>query len=363
MSLSGCFPCMQKRGEKSKRVENDVRKLKCKDCNVCPYGIYELGAKPESEATSSTQTLELPSGRRTYATILSRSNVSVNLQMYFATRDNEPVALTALEAGGGGDCLFHSIAAIAEQILFERPNSRTYFEPHLKFEDFFKGKTHMVRKLRKVVADGLIQLQPEIFLNIILSSMNSERIGIWEDGWSPAKVLKGAGFAFLVTANANVVEAMGENEDGAPGDMLVRYTNGTDSLVHVLKNGAVRLTQLQEHIRNIWSTPGNTHWGTVTDAAMLSLALRLGFVIFSSQEQGVERWIKGTNMEDATFPYWGLIYCINDQHFQVAEAQPVGARKRAMYFERETLPASIVAHYNHCNNACPIGVSTLGTVI
>ena len=336
---------------------------KCKDCSECPVGIYELVATPGSEATSSTQTFELPSGRRTYAPILRRADVSVNLQMYFATRDNEPVALTALEAGGGGDCLFHSIAAIAEQILFERPNSRTYFEPHLKVEDFFKGRTHMVRKLRQIVADGLVQLQPEIFLNIILSSMNSERIGIWEDGWSPAKVLKGTGFAFLATANANVVEAVGENEDGAPGDMLVRYTNGTDSLVHVLKDGVGRLAQLQEHIRNIWSTPGNTHWGTATDAAMLSLTLRLGLVIFASHEQGVERWIKGTNMEDATFPYWGLIYCINDQHFQVAEAVPVGTTRRAMYFERETLPASIVAHYNHCNNACPIGVSTVGTVI
>ena len=170
-------------------------------------------------------------------------------------------------------------------------------------------------------------------------------------------------FAFLVTANANVVEAVGENEDGEPGDMLVRYTNGTDSLVHVLKDGVGKLAQLQEHIRNIWSTPGNTHWGTATDAAMLSLTLRLGLVVFASHEQGVERWIKGTNMEDATFPYWGLIYCINDQHFQVAEALPVGTKRRAMYFERETLPASIVAHYNHCNNACPIGVSTLGTLI
>ena len=128
------------------------------------------------------QTFELPSGRRTYAPILRRADVSVNLQMYFATRDNEPVALTALEAGGGGDCLFHSIAAIAEQILFERPNSRTYFEPHLKFEDFSKGRSHLVRKLRVIVANGLINLQPEEFLHIILSSMNSERIGVWEDG-------------------------------------------------------------------------------------------------------------------------------------------------------------------------------------
>ena len=40
--------------------------------------------------------------------------VSSGLARFFATRENEPVTLRALEAGAGGDCLFHSVAAIAE---------------------------------------------------------------------------------------------------------------------------------------------------------------------------------------------------------------------------------------------------------
>ena len=138
--------------------------------------------------------------------------------------------------------------------------------------------------------------------------MNQEASGNWLDAWSPATELQRAGFGFLVEGRANVVEAIGENEDAEPGDMLVQYTNGARSSVHVPKNGAVLLAQLQESIRDIWRAPGNVHWGTVTDAERISSTLRLGFVIFANERQrrhqGDENWIYGTNMEDANFDYW-----------------------------------------------------------
>ena len=197
--------------------------------------------------------------------------------------------------------------------------------------------------------------------------MNQESTGNWQDAWSPSLELHRAGFGFLVRGKANIVEAVGENEDGAPGDMLVKYNNGVTPAVHVLRNGAVQLIQLQENIRAIWRTTGNTHWGTVTDAERLSSTLRLGLVIFSNERQrrvqGDDNWIYGTSMEDATFDYWGLIYCMNNQHFQVAEAGPVGSTSRSAYFRREDLPASILAHYNICNNSCPVGTSIVGRVI
>ena len=69
-------------------------------------------------------------------------------------------------------------------------------------------------------------------------------------------------------------------------------------------------------------------------------------------------------MEDATFDYWGLLYCIRNKHFQVAEAScGDGAPIRSVYFRSETLPASLRAHYNSCNNSCPIGASIVGRVI
>ena len=293
--------------------------------------------------------------------------MSVDLARYFASRENEPVTLGALEAGGGGDCLFHCVAAIVEKIILDGESDATRFEPHLRREDFFRGKAFVVSKLRALVADQLINQQPEVFMNIIVGLMNQETDGEWDDQWSPAQELHNAGFGFLVAARANVVEAMGENEDGVPGDMLVQYNNGAQSVVQVLENGAVQLVALQESVRAIWRTPGNMHWGTVTDAERLSSTLRLGLVIFSDASQrrvqGDYNWIYGTSMEDATFDYWGLLYCIRDQHFQVVETSSLNTPMRSVYFRQENLPASIRAHYNKCNNSCPIGASIVGRVI
>ena len=305
---------------------------------------------------------------RAYAPHLRRAPINAGLARYFAARENEPVSLSALDAGGGGDCLFHSVAAIAEKIVFETPGETARFEPHLKREDFFRGRPHLVSKLRTIVADQLIAQPPEVFLNIIVSSMSQQAAGAdWLDAWSPARELQKAGFGFLVNEKANVVEAVGENEYGVPGDIMVQYNRAQGSKVHVLKNGAVRLTQLQESIRAIWRELGNMHWGTVTDAEKLASTLRLGLVIFSNtaqrRYQGSEGWIYGTSMEDATFDYWGLLYCINNNHFQVVEASSVRTSERSSFFRREQLPASILAHYNSCNTSCPIGTSITGRVI
>ena len=367
-----CFPCMQKRGEKSPRVDNDVEKRRCASCSDCPQGIYKLSntssapSQPAGTASGSATSVQ-PFKARAYAPHLRSAHLNVNLAGYFASRANEPVNLTALDAGGGGDCLFHCVAAIAEKIVFESPSEASRFEPHLRREDFLRGKPYLVSKLRTIVADEIIKQPPEVFLNLIVSCMNQEQTGDWPDDWSPTRELISAGFSFLVNGNANVVEAVGENEDGAPGDMIIQYNNGRNPVPEVLENGGVCLVDLQERIRAIWRTPKNTHWGTVTDAEKLASALRLGLVIFSDvgqrRHQGDESWIYGTAMEDATFDYWGLVYCIGNQHFQVAEASSMHSSTRSAYFRRENLPASILAHYNTCNSSCPVGASILGRVI
>ena len=129
--------------------------------------------------------------------------------------------MRSLDAGGGGDCLFHSIAAIVEAIILDVSESTHRFEPYLEVADFFRGKQFVANKLRAIVAAELVNMQPEAFLNIILSSWNHERCGGWADAWSPGQELGRAGFDFLVRGRANAVEAIGENEDAAPGDMLV----------------------------------------------------------------------------------------------------------------------------------------------
>ena len=100
------------------------------------------------------------------------------------------MTLTAVDAGGGGDCFFHGV----EKIIFDGEDEATRFEPHLRRDDFFRGKAFVVSKFRALVADQLVNQQPELFLNIIVSLMNQESAGGWYDEWSPARELHNAGF-------------------------------------------------------------------------------------------------------------------------------------------------------------------------
>ena len=122
-----CFPCMQKRGEKSNRIDNDVEQRRCTDCGACPQGIYRLcepPSPPHSAHSASNPNISSwprePMGkRRAYAPTLAPQRVSANLDKYFRMQANEPVSISALEAGAGGDCLFHSIAAILEKLYLK----------------------------------------------------------------------------------------------------------------------------------------------------------------------------------------------------------------------------------------------------
>ena len=159
-----CFPCMQKRGEKSPRVDNDVEKRRCASCSDRPQGIYKLSdtssASSQTAGTapgSATSMQQLKT--RSYETHLRPAHINVNLARYFASRESEPVNLTALDAGAGGDCLFHCVAAIAEKIVFESPGEASRFEPHLRRDDFLRGKAYLVSKLRTIVADEIIKQQ------------------------------------------------------------------------------------------------------------------------------------------------------------------------------------------------------------
>ena len=106
-----CFPCMQKRGEKSPRIDNDVEKRRCAECSECPQGIYKIDALPSCQtsasatADSATSSSPVPSMRksRAYAPTLRQGQVNVDLARFFSTRESEPVSLSALEAGAGGD--------------------------------------------------------------------------------------------------------------------------------------------------------------------------------------------------------------------------------------------------------------------
>ena len=60
---------------------------------------------------------------------------------------HEKWTLCALEAGGGGDCFFHSVAAALEQMLVMNDAARNAVLRRFERSDFGQARGYLVRKL------------------------------------------------------------------------------------------------------------------------------------------------------------------------------------------------------------------------
>ena len=127
-----------------------------------------------------------------------------------------------------------------------------------------------------------------------------------------------------------------------------------------LLNRAFRMTfflfspgLLRIRMQEIWSTPGNCHWGTVTDVAMLADALDIGFIIFPNSPFGRnhERWMYGVHTQKRNFPYWVMLYCEHVTHFLLAEVATTEAASYTCFFSDVDLPSTLRDHWSLCNPA------------
>ena len=139
------------------------------------------------------------------------------------------------------------------------------------------------------------------------------------------------------------------------------HREGTSARRRVLA-GETTLAQLRGELRDVFSTPGNVHWGTVLDVGMLAEALNLGFIIFSDAMQGANRWIYGLNTSPGDYPYWLLLYSSGDAHFQLAAATSMRGDAPASAFALAELPRALVDHYNLCNTSSPVGSAFRGGI-
>ena len=99
---------------------------------------------------------------------------------------------------------------------------------------------------------------------------------------------------------------------------------------------------------------GNHHWGTVTDIAMLTESLNLGFMVMSNKEQQrhaqAARWMFGLNVERADFPYWMLLYNIDLTHFQLLACSDLSSGVvGTSVFSAVDVPPALKNHWNLCN--------------
>ena len=278
--------------------------------------------------------------------------------------------IQALERGGGGDCLFLSIAAGLQTVTAAQPDTTPALEAKLAMPIAAASRIALAQRLRWLVAEQLEAMQPEEFLDLLILFRCEEVLAqqhvpgaVWQDGWSPTQLLTQHGLHELLTAEN--VQAVGPNDDMGPEHILILYRRGNHSVQLPVPNGVSSLRALRVAVGNFFRQPGHVHWGTATDLRMLAVALDIGFIVFSSAPQDGavgRRWIYGLNCDRGDFPLWMVLYNRGNVHFQLAALMCHVRRLRHSVFRTAELPETVVQHYNLCNGRNPIGSHYRGGV-
>ena len=287
-------------------------------------------------------------------------------------QDGMSWAARSLQAGGGGDCFFHSVALILEQMLFhsEDVHAASHVLQHPRWRvlqpaDFRKGKMHLVKLLRQMVAAQIVNFSLEEFVGFVFTLRNafdvqqSGAVGrdrIWHDQWNPHSVLRSAGLEML--SEANTVIAIGASEENA-ADLMIRYetSRSGEEVVCTVDNGVFKLNELKRLVASILTTCGNTHWATQTDVVALGEALNIGFVIFSSEANAAGQWLYGFNPKRGNFPYWVSLYCDRNVHFTALQLQRGNEAVKSSFWSRQRLPPAVRNLYTASNPDCPVGAA------
>ena len=262
--------------------------------------------------------------------------------------------LVALEAGGGGDCLFLSIAAGLQELAISNPNFRQHGCCTMLDFDVGASSFEIARALRHIVGQRVSEKPPEEFLDLMLTWALTEKAApnTWLDGWSPSELLSECGFDFLL--NFENVRAVGCTPGDDPDSLVFVGRCGSHDVSYRVDNGNVILDNLRRACQNHLSIMGNHHWGTATDVVMLSEALNVGFMILSNTAQQWNaqdsRWMFGLNLERADFPYWMTLYNIDQTHFQLLACTDLnsGPTETCIFSAAET-PLALRTHWNLCN--------------
>ena len=281
------------------------------------------------------------------------TQVSPRLQAFIRTlhSGNEaPWDIRALETGGGGDCLFHSVAKGCEIMQHLFPE---------KFEDIrasCEGQLVNHVTLRQLVAVSVSEMSDLDVLNRLVSMRSQADAHLWHDHWDPRDLLMHNGLHLLADPTVDRINGIEYHEGN--GLIAFRTTDGHDHVVAV-EDFSVRVCNVQESFANELAIPGNNHWGTLTDIEMLAEKLNVGFLIFPVDKQGNPEdprgWMYALHLHRGDFTHWMVVYCITNTHFQLAWIRcGLNASYRCL-FTTDTLPSALRDHYNLNNAAAPVG--------
>jgi len=265
------------------------------------------------------------------------------------------VQIRALDAGGRGDCLFHSIGAALAKMMNSGNEARRHVLEHLSPDVFSSGKDHTVSSLRCLAADVFLKWEPEAFFDFVLRAVMDKSVGVFEDAWDPKRLLHDAGFGFL--ENCESVLAFGDNPDGDDGDVLLRlaFTDATRGaapryeMIFPLSDGWAKFVGLRSRVIAEMQKLGDNHWGDVRDVRALSEALNIGIFMFCDQLQKDNQWCL-YNLERGGdgFPFWVALWYDDPCHFRVAEVS-FSSGSYVSFWPNAQVPCTLRQHYRETN--------------
>ena len=275
--------------------------------------------------------------------------VSSQLQHFISNLGSQADArwfLAAEEFGGGGDCLFHAIRGGLNE-LREKYND--------KYEEIHQNHKHMIETsqgLRGLAAKGISDDEDEVFMNLVMNFKVDESTHEWKDSWSPTEELIQSNFHVLADVAVTRVNGL-----EFPNERISFQLNTNEEIVHPMPHLEVNLANLREGVKNRLSTPGHVHWGTNLDIAYLSKALDIGFIVFPNANASTldnRGWIYAISDTRADFSHWMMLYCTNNQHFQLAVLERDQTSSQSVFLLDE-VPAGIRHHYNINNQDMHMG--------
>ena len=160
------------------------------------------GAEPGSSPSACA---EVPQKRQRAAL------ASVSNELGIFLRELGMHKLSVVDCGGRGDCFFLCAARLLRTLEEHAANHARTIATALGVEHLHVLAVGMVGALRRAVANGVVNMDDEQFLNLIVGMVGNERLKsvnrfAWLDLWSPISVLRRNGLHCLCDANS--VEAV-----------------------------------------------------------------------------------------------------------------------------------------------------------
>ena len=334
------------------------------------------GAAASACSVSTSQSLKSPAtssvgSRMTFSTRVYVDSLMVwptsqCLQTFVSEHFHSRAVLRSLDAGGDGDCLFHSIGAGLAYML----NSNGPAAAHLRdrCSEFVlpltKSRLEVVRHLRNLTATGVMKSDDTDFLNLLVSASLQEKGGVWHDRWSPSRLLFMHSFGELVGCDA--VRAVGPNPspNAESGDIIVALTrtiarpNGgsSDEMYLPVIQGESLLVALRLAVQEELRVCGDHHWGTVLDCAAISDQLDIGLLIFADKLQcNGSQCLVNVDAVRGDFSYYLALWWDEPTHFRLAQYREARSRPWCSFWAADELPSSLRTHYDVCNPSAPVG--------